>query len=241
MLNKLASSIQMSFEVPEQEKEIASNTKDLFWEVLRLLTIGEDHLEKMYNVFQKHENIPIKSVKKYIGVISRYKEVVKENYEKIMQASAEALNEFDFFSSDTQTLEILNSFESSIKDVEKQIEIFLEAVEDYESDNFRNGVIKGIEGVKKQSAQVENLVKERIIEHIDANILAKDWIADTNSDLKDKMKERDPMVTRLFQERQNALESATSGNGMVQPSKKEQSLNPSDAASIRFPTDFGQS
>jgi hypothetical protein len=71
------------------------------------------------------------------------------------------------------------------------------------SPDFAPGIVPSIDAIRKQVNQIRQLVTDRILDHIDSNILAKNWA----SEFKDaeKVQERVPLVVQLFRERQEAL------------------------------------
>jgi hypothetical protein len=48
-------------------------------------------------------------------------------------------------------------------------------------------------------------VNDRILEHIDTNILAKNWESLVNDKYQEKVKNKTPLVVQLYKERQEAL------------------------------------
>lgn len=234
MLEKIASSIEMAFDVPEAEKEIAIRASERFKKVLGALDNAEEHLDIMYDPFKKFDNISTEAVIERRGVINRYKQKVKENYNKVIRRAFLAVKELNYFTPDSKIQELINSFIDSIQEVEEQVNIFLKVLKDYRAPDFREQVISAIDNIKKQSEQAENLIKDRIIEHIDANILATNWVESAGDELSSKIKDKIPLIVRLFTERQNVIEGVGNGN-MAEPEKDTQALNPSDAQKITYP------
>lgn len=236
MFINLANAIEMSFEVPKSEKDIANAASERFSAVSNALSLAKNHLDLMYDPFKKAGNISTEALVKKRGVISRFKEQVKENYNKVKALALKSIQLLNYFSTDTHTLELINAFQDSIQDVEKQVTIFLDILDNYRSPDFKNNVITAIEGVKKQSAQADKLIKDRIIDHIDANILAKNWVTNIGDALHLKIQDRVPLITELFNERQKALDSAVSVVPDVE--KRPQTMNPGNTQRIYYPTDL---
>ncbi len=237
-LNKLAYAIEMAFEVPKIEKDIAKDALDKFNEVINALDLAKDHLHIMYDPFKKYETISTEALIEKRGVINRYKQQVKKNYNKVKYIALLAIDKLNYFSTDTHILELINSFKDSIQNLEKQINILLDILDNYESVDFKNNIILAIEGVKQQSAQVEKLIKDRVIDHVDSNILIKNWMSDTSDELKMEIKNKIPIITKLYNERQDALDSLKS-NIIPEPNGKKQVMNPGDVRGLtEYPNDF---
>lgn len=232
MFNKLANTIELSFEVPQSEKDIAASAIERLDFVSNAIALAKDHLDIMYIPFKKYDNISEKAITERRGVISRFKNQVKENYNKVKAHAWKVIQILNYFKTDTHIMELSNSFKDTIQDLEKQVIIFMDVLDDYKSPDFKNNVVAAIDAIKKQSAQTETLIKDRIIDHIDTNILVNNWVNNTGDVLNLKIQDRVPLVTELFNERQKALE-----NAIPDIEKRPQTLNPGNAQRMMYPTD----
>lgn len=206
MIEKIANTIEMSFDIPESEKKEAQLAVDLFKKVVSILEHAKKHLNLMYDPFKDSENVFSEALYEFRGAIFRYKEQIKENFNKVKYAAFAAVMKLNYFSTDTHIMELINTFRDSINDIEKQVNVLLRTLDDLKSKEFRNNLISSIDSLRKACFEVEKLIKERIIDHINDNILAKDWISDTSEELKTEIKNRVPYITQLFEERQRVLE-----------------------------------
>ena len=132
-------------------------------------------------------------------------------------------------------MEMINSFKDAVGSLERQVVILLDVLDNYKSPDFRDNVLKSIELVRKEASDIEKLIKDRIIPHIDANILAKDWVSNTGNQLQTKIQDRIPIITELFNQRQKALEQ---GGAALDIQKRPQPLNPSDNQRAYNPSDL---
>ena len=231
-LKKIADSVDMSFDIPDSEKEIANDALIRFEAVLKKVRDASEHLDIIYEPFKRHENISTKSLVNKRGLLNRYKQKVKFNYNEVKAISLLAIRKLNYFATgDTSIQEIINSFVDAIEDLEKRITKFLDIMGDYESPTFREDILSAIDGTKAQSAQLETLLRDRIIDHIDTNILAKSWMNDTREELKLEMEDKIPLVSELFEERQKALDP----DSFPESKKLPQALNVSDAQRAYYP------
>lgn len=207
MINKIASTIEMSFDIPTEEQKEAELASDYFSQVINALNYAKDHLNIIYDPFQKAENLTPEAVWEYRSAVRRYSDQIIKNYNKVKAFAFKALMRINVFSSDTHIMELINSFKDSINDLKKQVNILLEILEDLKSVDFKKNVMLAIENVRKQSSEIEKLIRERILDHIDSNILSTDWISDIGEDMKMKFREKIPYITQLFQERQDAIDN----------------------------------
>lgn len=207
MIKRIASAIEMSFDIPKNEKEKAQTASDAFEKILASLDVAKNHLDIIYEPFKNAQDLTPEAVKNYRGAIWRFKEQVKKNFNSVKADALKAIIEFNFFAADTHILELINSFRDAVGDLEKQANVLLDILDDWESTDFKNNIVKGVENVNREASNIEKLVKERVQDYIDANILAKNWMTNTGDELNQTIESKVPYITQLFLERQKALNS----------------------------------
>jgi len=234
MLRKLATHIEMSFDVSDAEKRDAMMASEKFEGISSALDIAVEHLDIIYNPFQKYEEIPMETIVNKRGAIDRYKRKILENFNEVKRRSLYAIKDLYLFSSDTHVQELINSFDDSVWELEKQINELSDVLSDYKSQDFRKNVLGAIDNIRKQAEEIESLIKERIIEYIDTNILAKSWMSDTDEDFVSQIREKVPLITELYDHRVKELESAQYDQ-FPGAEKREQATNPMDAQRMWYP------
>jgi dGTP triphosphohydrolase len=207
-----AYSIQMHFGIPESEKRIAEKAEEYFDLLLTDLQDIKDYLNLIYIPFQKHQNIDMEMITDYRKTFKEYRDQVKLKFQKVVKKAYKCVALMNEFSTDTATEEIMESFVGTIRELDKYIDTFVSIFSNLNSSEFRNHLISTIDSLKKQMNQIEQLIKDRILEHIDSNILAKNWAKNLSDRFEDSepIEERVPLVVQLFKERQKALQE---GNG----------------------------
>jgi cysteinyl-tRNA synthetase len=233
MLHKIAESIEMSFDIPDAEKQIAEDASMRLEAFVNALKFAVKHLDVIYDPFSKHTDIPVKSVVKHRGLLNRLRGRVHENFEKAQRQALLGVQKLNHFSTgDTEIQELVNGFVEASDSLAESVSKFLAALQhDFRTQNFRDTIISLVDQIRKEAQELENLVYDRIIDHIDTNILAKNWMKDTSDALKVDMKEHVPLIQQLFEERQKEI------NPDAFPANNEptQSLNPGDATKVQYP------
>lgn len=204
-MKKQAYSTQTTFDISDEEKQIASQAINIFNEVIGLLQKSLDHLDIIYDPFYKYQNLQSNEVIEYRVALRRYRDKIRENFQEVLGKTHKAVVLMGEFSSDTKTRELLTSFMEEMDDIKDQVNYLLQVFSDIGSVNFRNGILNGIDNVRKQSAQAKQLLNERILPHIETNILAKNWIGNIVDENDNRVYQRSPLVVRLFKERNEAL------------------------------------
>jgi hypothetical protein len=233
MLHKIAESIEMSFDIPDAEKQIAEDASMRLEAFVSALKFAVKHLDVIYDPFSKHTDIPVKSVVKHRGLLNRLRGRVHENFEKAQRHALMGVQKLNHFSTgDTDIQELVNGFVEASDGLAESVSKFLTALQhDFRTQNFRDTIISSVDKIRKDAQELENLVYDRIIDHIDTNILAKNWMKDTSDALKVDMEEHVPLIQQLFEERQREI------NPDAFPSNNEptQSLNAGDATKVQYP------
>lgn len=232
LLRKIAESVEMSFDVPESEKEIARDASMRFEAANKSLYDAVDHLDIIYAPFKKHEKISTKSIIKRRGILNRFKQASKEKFNNFKKRAFVAIRKLDYFSKGDQDIrELITSFEAAINELEEKLSDFYDAISDYRSPGFRDNVLSSIEDVRESQESIDELISDRIIEHIDTEILAKTWLSGQKDQFNVVDEEKKSLITELFEERQKLLNPESFPN----QEKMNQALNPSDAQKAYYP------
>jgi dGTP triphosphohydrolase len=209
-MQKRAYSVQMNFQVPNSEKRVAEKAEEYFEQLLAQMQSASDYLDIIYNPFQKRQSVDMEMIVEYRKTFRQYRDEVKRKFSIIIKKSYRAVALMNEFSIDTATEELMDSFMGSIRELEKYIETFVSIFSNMNSSEFRNHLVSTIDSIKKQLNQIRQLVTDRILEHIDSNILAKDWAKDLSERFDEPLQERVPLVVELFRERQKVLKDRES-------------------------------
>lgn len=201
---KRAYSVQMSFDIPDSEKRIAEKAKESFIELNGYIKLLNEYLDMIYDPFKNAGTIDPAEVLKNRVLLRKIRDKTEEKFQKITRRADKCMILMREFSSDTDTEDMMNAFTDSLEDVEKQIEIFLSIFSNLDNTDFCPNLIASIDAIKKQGNQVRQLVKDRIVQHIDTNILAKNWTSRVSEKYRDKVHEKLPWIVELFKERQKA-------------------------------------
>lgn len=219
-MDKRAYSVQMNTEVPDSEKRIAENTVKYFDSLILLMDDVSKYLDIIYIPFMKHDNVDMEMITDYRDTFRQYRDQIKKKFKNIFIKSYKCVSMMNEFGSDISISDLVDSFIDSIRELDKYIDTFVSIFSNLNNPDFRNNLVSTIDSIKKQLNQIEQLIKDRILEHIDTNILAKDWTSDFANALnseddvensldgvvdKDFIQKRVPLVQKLYEERQKAL------------------------------------
>jgi hypothetical protein len=211
-ISKFSQAPQLSFNVPDNEKDIAKKAVQSFLQVKEKIEAFNVHLDIIYNPFSAHQIVSTKSIVENRGALIRYKNKVRENFNNIAKVALYCVANMNQFSNDTRSVELMKSFVDSIGDIEDQVKNFNIIFKNLKAKEFKDNVIKVVQSIKKQGAQATKLIDERILSHINTNILATNWKENLSQELKFQIEEKEPYIKRLYNDREKQVEDMLSGN-----------------------------
>lgn len=204
-LSKFAQVVNMSLDVPVAEKKIAQKCVRRFQHLSKKLDGFDKHLDILYNPFKSHEDVTEESVLENRAALRRYRDQINENFTDIKIFIISCIKELNYFSYDSEISELIKSFDDSIGDLGNSIDELLIVLDNWQDKDYRNNVMKNMDNVRKFTSEIEKLVNDRIIVHINTNILAKNWTDSLDEELKSSIKEKEPYIKQLHKEREDRL------------------------------------
>ena len=212
---KKSYSVQMSYDVSDSEKHQADKALLYFKAAEKFLMQASDHLNNMKTPFKDNPDVTPEDIMKARAVIRRFRDKAIENFDKFKKVSFDCVNLMQTFSSDTQTLKLMKSFISSVDELELSVNQFSELFNDLKSKDFAKDVVASIEDIQKQCDEIDEIIDERIKNHIQTNILATSWVDSISNDLQMKIEKKTPLIVDLYNQRQeqlnNVMEERTTG------------------------------
>lgn len=202
--------IQMTYEVPSDEKDRATKIIVYFNRLLKISEFCNDHLDLIYTPFKDNPEISPEQVFKARAALRRYRDKVADNFNIFKKQAFKCFVLLQPFSVDTQIVKLTKSFVLCIDDVEKQVNRFIELFSNLESKEFGQAVVKGVDGIKKELAELDQIIEDRIISHIQNNILARSWVDTVSDELQQKVEKRIPLSIELVDERNEKFEKSKS-------------------------------
>ncbi len=208
MLKKYA--IQLSYSVSDEEKEQADKCLSYFNFLTKELKKAEDHLDLIYRPFKDGPNILPEQSWKARAALWRFRDANVEMFNKVKKISFKCFSILNEFSSDSQVVKLNKSFVLAISDIEKQVNRFADLFSDLKSKEFGASVIKSIENIKKEIAQIQQIIEDRIMSYIEDNILNRTWVDGVSKELQQRIEDKIPESIRMVQEREkmNSEESS---------------------------------
>lgn len=212
---KKSYSVQMSYDVSDSERHQADKALLYFKAAEKFLMQASDHLNIMKTPFKDNSDVAPEDIMKARAVIRRFRDKAIENFDKFKKVAFDCVNLMQTFASDTQTLKLMKSFISSVDGLELSVNQFADLFNDLKSKEFAKDVVASIEDIQKQCEEIDEIIDERIRNHIQTNILATSWVDSISNDLQMKIEKKTPLIVDLYNQRQeqlnNVMEERTTG------------------------------
>lgn len=203
---------QMSYEVPSEEKDQATKIILYLDHLIKIISFCEEHIDLIYIPFKDNPNISPDQVFKARAALRRYRDKVADNFNVFKRQAFKCFLLIQPFSIDTQIVKLSKSFVLCINDIEKQVNRFIDLFSNLQSKEFPAAIVKGSEGIKKETAQLKQIIEDRIKNHIQNNILARSWVDTVSNELQQKVEKKIPLSIKLVEDRQNKIEDIIDKN-----------------------------
>jgi hypothetical protein len=205
-------SIQMNYDVSDDEKLQAEKIITHLDHLLKILAFCDEHLQLIYQPFKDNTNVSPEQTFKARAALRRYRDKVADNFNVFKRQAFKCFLAFQPFSVDTQIMKLQKSFVSAIGDLESAVNNFIDIFSDLKSKDFATAVVKGVEGIMKELAQTKQIIEERMRDHVVKNILAKNWTDDVSKEMDKKVEKQIPFSIELVEERNKKLERKEDDN-----------------------------
>lgn len=200
-----AYNISMTYEVSDSEKVEAEKAIMSFNHTMKMLNIASDHLNIIKTPFKDHPEMSAEDVMKARSALRRFRDKSIENFNEFKLTSFRCVNIMQNFASDTQTVKLMKSFISSIDSLEVKVNDFTELFNNLEDKEFSTKIVSTIDEIQKECEGIEEIIEERIKNHIQTNILASSWVDSVSNELQMNIEQKTPLILDLFNKRQNQL------------------------------------
>ena len=228
MFIKLARAIELSFAVTDSERQSAVVVIERLNSLVGVLNNLKSKLDVLIDAFERVDSFTVEDVVKKRSVINDYIEHLYDTFDRGSKQALYAIVKLKIFEIDQSILELINALNDGVVSLKKSLDSLSDDLSDVKNVEFKNKTVAAAQNVKKEIDSLLGLVKDRIIEHINGDILAKTWTKDLSNELDLNIKKKLPLIRELYQQRQQEV-------GMPQMEKGQQPINPSDTAKIWQP------
>jgi hypothetical protein len=201
VVNKKIYAAYMTYDVPSKEKDQASKVLIYLDYLLKAMKMCSEHLDLIHTPFKDNTDINPEQIFAARAALRRYRDKVVENFNGLKTRAFKVFVIMQPFSVDTQVLKLTKSFVLAVSDIEKQVNRFVDLFSNLESKDFATLIVKSVENIMKEMAQLEQIIEDRMKSHIQKNILARNWVDDISGKLQEKVEQKVPLSIQLVEDR----------------------------------------
>lgn len=188
----------MSYDVSDAEKMQAERSIMALNYTMKLLKVATAQLNIMYVPFKDNPSISPEQILEFRAALRRFRDKAIENFNQFKVGAFKCISLMQMFSSDTQTVKVVKSFINEIEDIEAEVNEFAELFDNLDSKTFVDDIIKNIEAILKECEELENIVNNRLKNHLQTNILGKNWVDGVSDKLQMKIEKQTPIMMELL-------------------------------------------
>lgn len=204
-LLKLAQTINMTLDVPLNEKKTAANTVLYFEKLLNKLNAFNTLLDKMYEPFKAYQTISEDSINNYRQALWNYSKEIKESFDDINDLAVLCVSGLNKFQSDAAVSDLTSAVVDNLNDLEDEIKELTDNISAWDDPEYKTSIVNSMDTTKLTIDEIIKLVTERVIDHINTNILAKSWMDKLDESNNKVINDNEPAIKRLFKERLEKL------------------------------------
>jgi hypothetical protein len=190
-LLKNAVTQQLSYEIPKSEKKLIKSCIDQLQELMDSeISIYSNQLDVMYKSFKDHTGIKPEQADKIQNYLDMYLEKLDDYLKNLKVKALKCIEILQKFQSDTDILSMLKSLDELLDNLKLYQDMLSKTIKEEKSEDFQQNAIKCLESIKKEIAQLKQLITERIMTYLNKNILGNNWSSDVKEDIVDDIKEQ---------------------------------------------------
>ncbi len=190
----------MTYQITDEEKRYAEQSLNNFHEAVKLLKLASDHLNIIKTPFKDNPPSTEEEILENRVSLRRFRDKCAENFNSFKIKAFSCINAMKSFFSDTMTSKLMKSFIASIDVLEASVNDFLDLFNDLKDKDFQTKVVSSCENIEQKCNDIIDIVDQRIVNHIQTNILSKTWVNSVSDQLQSNVEKHVPILTQIQQE-----------------------------------------
>jgi len=197
MIKKHAYLLQMNTELNDEEKSIANRGLIRSKKAQKDLKNCLFFISGFYTPFKDNSESTPEEIFKIRATLRIFRDKNIENFNNFKMSAFYLLECLEYFSTDVQTIAIVNSFNSYIDELEDLVNKFSDLFSDLKSKDFIKKSIEYLDKIKSKIDDVLDMLDNRINKHIKENMLSINWRDELAATLNKTIKDRVPILLEL--------------------------------------------
>lgn len=197
MIKKHAYLLQMNSGLNDEEKSVAKRALIRSKKAEDDLIIYLDFINYIYTPFKDNSGSTPEDIKEIRASLRIFRNKNIKNFNNFKISAFYLLECLEYFSTDVQTIKIVNSFNSYIDELQGLTKKFTQLFKNLESKDFAKEAIEILDMIKNKIEDVIDMLDNRINKHIKENMLSINWRDELAVQLDKTIKEHVPILLEL--------------------------------------------
>jgi len=182
---KLASAVQRTLDISEEERDAARDAINAFDKLKKQLWAARQHDQRLVNVLKSNQDAKSSDLFKIRHLLRRYQREVRDRYANLIVAFAGKKNDdketvskgyihtLQPLEKDTKTKQIKSTIQDSMQRLTEFLEEFLESFEDFNNPDQVKSILTTSQKADQIVQSIENIVDTQLKPHFEKNILKR--------------------------------------------------------------------
>jgi glycerophosphoryl diester phosphodiesterase len=190
---------QVNISTPISDEEIYQAKKALiiFKYTSKVLFAASDYLNLMKTPFKDNQEINTDEVWNARVSLRIFRDKAVENFNQFKLMAFKCVNSIYSFSSDTTISQLSKSLISTIDQLEKTVNKFVDLFDDLKSKDFNKKIVEIIEKIQDRCEDIDDILSERLKDFIQENILASNWLDEVGMKNNLTLNKKIPLLEEL--------------------------------------------
>lgn len=148
------------------------------------LWAAQQHSERLMDVLNKAPDTPPEQLFSIRHLIRKFRDEVRQHFTQLIPVFSAAITTLNPFAKDTDTAAIRESLIDAMQQLSEVIETYMETFEDFNAPDQIQRLKALFQKVKQLSQSIEAVIKGRLRDHFEKNILRRQRISDLHNGIR---------------------------------------------------------
>lgn len=191
---------EMSFDISSGEKHQAQQLLIYVDQCLRLLKDAKEYLDTIRIPFENNPETKPQEILSQRFYLREFRDKAIDKFNDFKKACFHCVIYINKFSSDPQILKISKSFISTVDDLEKSVNKFVNLFANLEGDNFVKEMIDVTKLIQAKCDDTQDILEERLKNYIGSNVLNENWVDKVQKDFNFAVEKKKPRMLEIIKQ-----------------------------------------
>jgi len=161
----------------EEEKQAAKSALSAFGGFLQRLWAAQQHSERLMDILSKTPDAAPEQLFSIRHLIRRFRDEVRQHFTTLLPVFSNAISTLNPFVKDTDTGRMRDGLIDTMQQLSGVVEAYMEAFEDFNAPDQIQRLKTLFQKIKQISQGIESVIKGRLRDHFEKNILKRQKIS----------------------------------------------------------------